>query len=106
MKKEIYRRINHVLMVLGAKKKQVIDAKDESENAISIFLEPGELPKEVKASDEILMRFQNYVKLESEIENWIELRHSDITNNVNDLRELLEIIHQDMLNFINRIDNI
>jgi hypothetical protein len=106
MKKEIHKRIDHVLTVLGTKKKEVTDARDESENAASAFLNAGELPEEVKASDEIMKRFKEYMALEAEIDMWVSKRHADIINGVNGLPELLGLVHQDMLGFVNKIDAI
>jgi len=106
MKKEIHKRIDHVLTTLGAKKKEVTDARDESENAGGAFLEAGELPQEVKASDEVMKRFNEYMSLELEVNNWAERRQADITNGVNNLQTVLDVVHQDMLKFVEKIEAI
>ena len=106
MKKEIYRRINHVLRVLGAKKKEVIDARDESENAISAFLEPGEIPPIVEASEDIKIRFSNYMTLELQIDEWVERKHAEMTRQDVNLKTLMDSVHQDMQSFIEQIENI
>ena len=106
MKKEIYRRINHVLRVLGAKKKEVIDARDESENADSAFFELDETPPVVEAADEEEQRFVNYMGLEADIDLWVERRHREMVREETDLSNLLEIVNKDMLSFKERIANI
>lgn len=93
-------------MVLGAKKKEVLEAVYESENAINLFLNPGELPPVIQATGEVYDRFNRYMTLESNVDRWVEQRHTEMSNGVSDLSELQNVIHQDMLDFIQQIQNI
>ncbi|MEX1002928.1 MAG: hypothetical protein WDZ35_12495 [Crocinitomicaceae bacterium] len=106
MKKLMYKKISHVLMVLGAKKKEVLEEVYESENAINLFLNPGELPPVIQASNEISDRFNRYMLLEADVDGWLEKRHTEMSNGVTDLNELKNVIHKDMLNFVQLIENI
>lgn len=106
MKKLMYKKISHVLMVLGAKKKEVLEDVYESENAINLFINPGELPPVIQATSEVSTRFNRYMMLEADIDRWVEKRHTEMSNGVSDLNELKNVIHKDMLNFIELIENI
>lgn len=106
MKKEINKRIKHVMFHLGAKKHEIKELLDDSENLGSGFIEAGELPEEPKASPEIQARFNSLMKLELEIDAWFEQKLDQLYGMPEKMKELLEGVHQDAINFTNRIDKI
>ena len=106
MRKEITKKMKYVILHLGAKKHEIKTMLDESEDLPSCFIEAGELPEEPKASPEIQARFNNYMSLEMQVDAWFDQKMAQIYGLPNLSIEILEVIHQDTINFINKIDEI
>ncbi|MEN9973926.1 MAG: hypothetical protein RIS20_2273 [Bacteroidota bacterium] len=106
MKDLIYKKINHVLIVLGAKKMEVLGTIYSNEEAWHFIMRTDELNEYLQDLVEGYPRLYEYMLLEVDVDTWIKSRHEQLNSGAFELEEIRNVVHKDMLDFMKKIEKI